>query len=182
MNCSPEVGLRNQIPTSGELSVRAHSSLSPTQREIAVEYFEQGLGSDSTAVRLRVSRRPVRKLYDRWRIHGRLCLVEKPTKTTYSFDFKKEVVERFLAGEPKTALAKEYQLSSPQLVADWVRKYRADGEEGLRPKPKGRPKKNPHAPRQPVSELQRLQRENDRLRAENAYLKKLRDLRDQGLR
>ena len=158
--------------------MRARSSLSPTQREIAVEYFEQGVGSDTTAARLQVRLGPVRKLYDRWRIHGRLCLVEKPTKSTYTFEFKKEVVERFLAGEGQPALAKEYQLSSPRLIAAWVRKYRAQGDDGLRPKPKGRPKNDPHAPRQSISELERIKRENDRLRAENAYLKKLRDLRD----
>ncbi|OMQ04404.1 transposase, partial [Corynebacterium amycolatum] len=43
MNCSPLVGLRNQLPTSGEqLSLRAQSSLSEYQREQLVELFEQG--------------------------------------------------------------------------------------------------------------------------------------------
>ena len=162
--------------------MRARSTLSPDQREFAVGLFEQGFGSKSIATRLHVPRSRVLRLYDRWRIHGRLCLVENPTKTTYSFEFKKAVVERFLAGESQSALAKEFQLSSSSLVAAWVRKYRAEGDNGLRPQPKGRPKKDPDIPRQPVSELQRMQRENDRLRAENAYLKKLRDLREQGLR
>jgi hypothetical protein len=49
----------------------------------------------------------------------------------------------------------------------------------LRPKPKGRPRKNPEAPARPESELEQLRRENERLRAENAYLGKLRALREQ---
>lgn len=162
--------------------MRTRSLLSTNQRELAVEFFEQGYGKEATATSLRVPSSRVRKLYDRWRIHGRLCLVEKPTKTMYSFDLKKEIVDRFLAGESKPALAKEFQLSSPHLLENWVRKYRAEGEAGLRPKPQGRPNKAPETPRQASSELQRMQRENERLRAENAYLKKLRDLRDQGLR
>ena len=151
--------------------MRARSALSPKQRELAVGCFEEGRGADSTGVLLQVPSDRVRRLYERWRIHGRLCLVEKPTKATYSFDFKKEIVERFLAGESQPALAKEFQLSSPRLVQAWVRKYRAEGDEGLRPKPKGRPRTDPSTTRRPVSELQRMQRENNRLRAENAYLK-----------
>ena len=162
--------------------MRTRSLLSHQQREHAVTLFERGAGPSFAARELQVPPDPVKKLYHRWRIHGRLCLVEKPTKTQYSFDIKKHVVARFLAGETKPALAKEFNLSSPQLIDAWVRRYRDDGDDGLRPKPKGRPRKDPDAPRQPLSELQRIQRENDRLRAENAYLKKLRDLRDQGLR
>jgi hypothetical protein len=56
--------------------------------------------------------------------------------------------------------------------------YRAQGEEGLRPKPKGRPRKNPDTPPQQEPELQRLRRENERLRAEVAFLGKVNALRD----
>lgn len=165
--------------------MHSRSLLSPAQRELAVTKFEAGQGSESVASELRVPEHRVRRLYGRWRIHGRLCLVEKPTKSMYSFEVKKEVVTRFLAGEAQPALALEFRLSSPQLVRAWVTRYRAEGDDGLRPKPTGRPRKDPDAPsvpRAPLSELQKMQRENARLRAENAYLKKLRDLRDQGQR
>lgn len=97
----------------------------------------------------------------------------------FSFDFKFAVVQRYLAGETKVALAKELQLSSPELIKKWAHQYRNEGEDGLRPKPKGRPKKNPEAPAQPESELQRLRRENERLRAEVAFLGKVQALRDE---
>jgi len=158
------------------------SSLSEAQRVLAVGLFERGLGPGAVARQLVVARDPVRMLYQRWRIWGRGALLTRPTKRSYSFEFKLAVVERFLAGEPITALAAEYELSSPQLVKAWVRVYRREGADGLRPKPKGRPRKAPRDPDTPVrpeSELEQLRREVERLRAENAYLGKVRALRDQ---
>jgi len=104
--------------------------------------------------------------------------VEKPNKQHYSFDVKKEVVERHLAGESRMALARDFNLSSDELVKDWVSKWRRGGDEALRPKPKGRPKGSGKPKR--LTEEEKLRRQVARLEAENAYLKKLRDLRNQG--
>jgi transposase-like protein len=105
--------------------------------------------------------------------------VTKPTKRSFSFEFKVDIVRRFIEGETKTALAREFDLSSPKLVETWARKYRNEGEDGLRPKPKGRPRVNPDGQVLQESEVERLRRENERLRAEVAYLGKLRALRGQ---
>ena len=158
--------------------MRARSSLSERQREQLVECFEQGMGSLAAANALGVSKYAVRTLRRRFQLHGRLCLVEKPTKQQYSFEIKKEVVERHLAGETKMDLAREFGLSSDQLVKDWSRKWRKGGDEALKPKPKGRPKGS-SAPKR-LTEEEKLRRQIARLEAENAYLKKLRDLRNQG--
>ncbi|MFC9091039.1 transposase [Nocardiopsis dassonvillei] len=96
-------------------------------------------------------------------------------KKPYSFEFKVEAVRRLLAGEPKTELARELELSSPKLLESWARVYRTQGWEGLRPKQRGRPPKS--APSGSESELERLRRENELLRAQNAYLGKVRALR-----
>ncbi|WP_443197984.1 helix-turn-helix domain-containing protein [Pseudarthrobacter sp. CCNWLW247] len=50
-------------------------------------------------------------------------------------------------------MAKELQLSSPDLIKKWARIYRNEGEDGLRPKSPGRPTSLPQAPTQPGSEL-----------------------------
>ena len=158
--------------------MRARSSLSEHQREQLVECFEQGMSYGTAARTLGVSKYAVRTLYRRFQLHGRLCLVEKPTKQQYSFDIKKEVVQRHLAGETRMDLAREFGLSSGQLVSYWSRQWRNGGDEALKPKPKGRPKGS--AAPKPLSEEEELRRQIARLEAENAYLKKLRDLRNQG--
>jgi transposase len=105
--------------------------------------------------------------------------VTKPTRQSYSFDFKLALVERFMSGEAALDLASEAGLSSPELVKKWARVYRRDGADALRPKAKGRPRKPDSPSPTEASELDRLRRENERLRAEVAYLGKLRALRAQ---
>lgn len=153
------------------------SKLSQTQRERAVDLFEEGYGSQAVANRLGVKRNQVRRLEKRFRLHGRLCLVSKPTRTQYSFDTKMEILRRFKAGELKSDLAEEFGLSSPDLISHWVWQVNKGGSDALRPKPKGRPKSS--ARPVPLTEEDKLRRENELLKAELAYLKKLRDLRDQ---
>ena len=153
------------------------SSLTVEQRAAAIELFDDGWAKRAVATRLGVSVWPVDRLYDRWRVRGGAALVSKPSKGSFSFEFKLEVVQRFLAGETQLDLAREFDLSSPNLVRTWVRVYRHEGEDGLRPKRRGRPPKPAGQGPGEESELQALRRENERLRAENAYLGKLRALR-----
>ena len=136
------------------------------------------MGYTAAANVLGVSKHAARRLYCRFVLHGRLCLVEKPTKQQYSFEVKKEVVQRHLASETAMDLAREFGLSSQQLVRGWTWKWRKGGDEALKPKPKGRPKGS-SAPKR-LTEEDKLRRQIARLEAENAYLKKLRDLRNQG--
>ncbi len=77
------------------------------------------------------------------------------------------------------ALAQEFQLSSPKLIKTWASQYRNEGEDGLRPKLRGRPVSRPKASAESESELERLRRENERLRAEVAFLGKVNALRDE---
>jgi len=157
--------------------------MSDEQRQTAVALFASGHGRDAVATQLGVSPHAVRALQNRWRIWGAEAVGRKPKQTqAYPFALKHEVVQRALAGETKLALAQEYGLSSPQLIAAWLRVYRAEGPDGLQPKPTGRPTRDPDAPVPPESELERLRRENEHLRAEVAYLGKLRALRSRDRR
>lgn len=155
------------------------SPLSEGQREAAVAWFEKGIADKAVARLLGVSQSPVKVLYLRWRIHGRGALVAKPTKQVYSFELKLALVERFIAGETAQDLAAEAGLSSSGLLKNWAAAYRREGADSLRPKPKGRPKAPDAPPPAELPELERLRRENERLRAEVAYLGKLRALRAQ---
>ncbi len=149
--------------------MRARSSLSEYQREQLVECLEQGMGSRAAAKVVGVRELVRRRLYRRFQLHGRLCLVEKPIKQHYSFEIKKEVVQRHLAGETTMELAREFDISSDQLVSGWSSRWRKDGDEALKPKPKGRPKGST-APKL-LTEEEKLRRQVERLEAENAYLK-----------
>ncbi|WP_176930045.1 helix-turn-helix domain-containing protein [Lentzea albidocapillata] len=103
--------------------------------------------------------------------------MSKQRGRVFSFEFKLEVVRRFVAGEATAIeLAREYGLSSPKTVQKWVAAFRREGEDALRPKPKGRPAK----PAAPADELERLRQENLELSAKVAFLEKLRALREQG--
>jgi len=160
--------------------MRPTSSLSEDQRVTAVALFESGLAGQAVARMLGASHSAIDRLYDRWRVRGRGALVAKrPDRRSYSFEFKLEVVRRFLAGETKVALAREFDLSSPKLIETWARTYRNEGEDGLRPRQLGRPPKPADAEPGEVSELEQLRRENEVLRAQVAYLGKLRALRAQ---
>ncbi|MDK8670006.1 IS3 family transposase [Corynebacterium sp. MSK195] len=160
--------------------MHTRSSLSAGQREELVALFEQGCSYWAAAHHVGVGVYPVRALFRRFLLHGKLCLVEKPSKQQYSFEIKKEVVQRHLTGESKMSLAREFGLSSDQVVGYWSRKWRKGGDDALKPKPKGRPKGS--AKPKVLSEEDKLRRENERLRAENAYLKKIAGLEESGTR
>ena len=155
------------------------SSLTEGQRGAVVALFEQGWRYHATATHFGLSPWAVRDLYRRWSLHGRRALVAKPTKTSYPFAFKLDVVRKVVDdGVTCEQLAREHGLSSGKLVQNWVRAYRRHGEDGLKPAPKGRPPNHSGGspPGDGLSDLERLEQENLRLRAENAYLKKLRAL------
>ncbi len=157
--------------------MNTRSSLSEQQRRLLVDLFEQGFGYQAAVTQLGVKSVPARALFRRWKLHGRICLLRQPRNQSYSFEVKKEVVERFLAGETRMDLAQEYALSSQEMVKRWVHLWCQGGDEALMPKPKGCPKGSSKP--QPMSEEDRLRRRVEQLEAENAYLKKLRDLRNQ---
>lgn len=152
------------------------SPLSEHQREAAVAWFEKGIADSAAARLLGVPQSPVKELYLRWRIHGRGVLVAKRTKQVYPFELKLELVERFIAGETAQELAAEAGLSSSGLLKNWAAAYRREGADALRPKPKPG---GPGSPPPAEPELERLTRENELLRAQVAYLGKLRALRAQ---
>lgn len=155
------------------------SSLSEAQRETAVGLFEAGYGDRSAATLLGVPRTAVRRLRDRWKLRSAGALVSKPGRRSFTFEFKLEVVRRFIAGEATAVeLAREHDLSSPKLVENWAGLYRREGEDALRPKRKGRPAKPVET--SGLSELDRLRQENLELSAKVAFLEKLRALKEQG--
>lgn len=143
----------------------------------AVELFEQGFTSKSASLSLDLAPNPVQMLYQRWQLRGQDALVTRERRQC-DFGTRLEIVLRHGEGESGRALAEEYGLPSPNTVTNWTSIYRREGEDGLRPKRRGRPPANRGNP-PPENEIETLRKENERLRAEVAYLGKLRTLRSQ---
>ena len=155
----------------------AKSTLSHSDAVAAVEMFEQGFTAKSVALALDFARAPVQMLYQRWQLRGSGALVTRDRRQ-YDFETKLEIVRRHVKGESGRGLSEEYDLPSPSTVANWTGIYRRVGEDGLRPKRRGRPPTD-RGNSPPKTEIETLRIENERLRAEVAYLGKLRALRSQ---
>lgn len=119
----------------------SESSLSPEQRQQVVALFESGASFKAVSRLLGLPHRPVRALHVRWRLRGQACLVSNPGKRLYSPELKREVVERFFAGESKFELTRQFELSSPRIVQKWAQRYRDHGPDALTSSSPGRPPK-----------------------------------------
>jgi IS861, transposase orfA len=98
----------------------------------------------------------------------------------YSPELKQEMINKVLhEGWTKDRVSLEYGLPSRTILLNWLAKYKKNAyttvekTRGRVPKMGRKPKKKPEE----LTELERLQAENEYLRAENAILKKLRELR-----
>jgi len=119
------------------------------------------------------------KVYEKFGAEG---LIRKKHKETYSTKFKLDVLrymERTGSSEMETAL--QFGLTNPPTIASWKKAYLEGGAEAL-DKPKGRApmteksknKKNKPTEESEMTNEQKLERENELLRLEVEYLKKLR--------
>ncbi len=109
---------------------------------------------------------------------GEKGLKRRKTKKNYSRQFKLDVVHYYqTSGESYLDVAIKYGLSNPGIVKHWHQAFSENDLAGLS-KPKGRPTMSKKSRKQDqekkLTREEELERENELLRAELAFIKKLR--------
>jgi len=114
------------------------------------------------------------RLYLKYGIKG---LERKSNNKKYPVQFKLDVIEyKLRTGESFNNIALHFDIPEPSLIYSWHKVWQVKGIDGLS-KPKGRPsmsKKPKKKTDKKLTKEQQLEKEIELLRAENAYLKKLR--------
>jgi transposase len=151
--------------------------------EVVQEYLSGSLGYKSLAKKYGIGRALIARWIAGYRLHGRAGLRTKHSR--YSAEFKLSVLREIERRElSHTQAAALFDLREASAIARWLRQYHEGGPEALKPKPRGRAKKMP-TPKPPkvlpsqvddAGALDALCKENEYLRAEVAYLKKVQAL------
>ena len=150
------------------------------KRSVVQDYLAGGGGYKGLASKYGVTSGQIRNWVGFYRLNGDKGLTKKFSH--YSAEFKLRVLEHMWREELSfTQTIHLFDLRGGSgVVSSWQRKYYQGGITALAPKPRGRPKQmkslEPLKPIEKPTEaktLQELQRENEYLRAEVAYLKKL---------
>ena len=148
--------------------------------EVVKYYNEQHCGYQCTANKFNIpSLTTVKKWVKKYNEHGEKELL-KNLKSSYSGEFKQSVIEYMHKNHLScTETAIHFNLGNNYIVSKWERIYYEEGPQALYEERRGRKKNMSSKPRKKKlsKEIEEdLIAENQRLRMENAYLKKLQAL------
>ena len=113
-------------------------------------------------------------------LHGETVLI-KGKNNFYPPELKLDIInEVLILGHSIKSTSLKYALPNPALLSNWISKFKENGYNILE-KPRGRTSKmknnNKKIEKNELSKVEQLEKELEYLRAENAVLKKLREIR-----
>ena len=165
------------------------------KRKIVEEYLNGHAGHKILAKKYQIGVSQIERWVNHYKYFGDEGLMRSRNKREYSVEFKLEAITRYETSECSyQQLALELGLTNPSIIANWRRKYREEGIEGLRPHKRGRPvtKKddrnqapNPSKPSEQLdastrealeNRIKELEAENEILTIQKLYLEELRSL------
>ena len=145
-----------------------------------IKLLNAGMAYTKIAKLYNINKSTVNDLKRAYREHGDSALEVKNRHITYTADFKLQIVKRIKEGHGMRDVALKYNLRHSMII-QWVQKYDNFGYNGLKIDQRGRPKmkKNDNVSSKSVNNLtpkekvKQLEKENELLKMENEYLKKL---------
>ena len=154
--------------------------------KVVKEYLEGNIGYASLAKKYNISNKSIiQRWVEIFKNQGYEGLEIKRKNSKYSFEFKLNTVNLYLTGEMSyQSLANELKINNPSMIVRWVKEFREEGIEGLKPKKRGRPSNMPNTDKnekiknennktkEELSELEKLRKENYYLQMEVDILKK----------
>ena len=151
------------------------------KRQVVQDYLAGVGGYRALGAKYGIDQAIVRLWVDNYRQHGDAGLRRKSSR--YSAQFKLSVLQQMWQEELSyRQVVTLFDLrGGTGVISGWERLYHEGGLEALHPKPRGRPKKmkTHHSPEPSTQQspetrtVEDLRKENEYLRAEVAYLKKL---------
>lgn len=154
--------------------------------KVVQEYLEGKLGYQLLSKKYEMpSSTPIKQWVRAYKAFGKEGLERKTGKEVYAVQFKLDVLHFMKqTGASYQDTAIEFNMNNPALIANWNSQFLKEGIEGLQEKSKGRPsmskkpKITPAKEEKTMSREAQLERENELLRLEVAYLKKLKAFRE----
>ncbi|MGN8648404.1 helix-turn-helix domain-containing protein [Gracilibacillus sp. HCP3S3_G5_1] len=153
--------------------------------KLVTEYLYGNLGYKSLTEKYNMpSTSPLKNWVRSYKVQGMDGLKRRNTKKEYSVQFKLDAVQFMQeTGASYLETAIQFNLNNHSMIQRWLKAFRDQGIEGLKPRPKGKPSMSKKINKQKREEKkltreEELERENELLRLENAYLKKLRAFRE----
>lgn len=143
-----------------------------TKLEIVKKHLEEGVTLKELSEEYGIHTSNIKFYIALYRKHGDGVFTNENGLKTYTREFKLKAIKRYINGnESMRAISVDLGLTDPGIVRDWVKKFKAGGEDAIQTST-GRKNYLLHEDRQDKIASDELKERIKYLEAENEYLKK----------